>query len=79
MEFIKNGKEYIMLVNGKEVGKIYKDETRNYNFQIVAKFNFEIKGYRNEVAGKTYKQVKQEAEQMYYRLMDIKKRLGQPC
>jgi galactose-1-phosphate uridylyltransferase len=76
MEFIKTKNGFDIMVNDQLVGNIYKDEKRNYMFQIVAKLNFEIMGYRNEAASKTWKQTKQEIEKLYTNLMNINKHYG---
>ena len=69
LQFVKDGKEYRIVLEGKEVGKMYKDNKRNHMFAVVAKWNFKVKGYRDEVSGKTYKEVKSKAQKMYDELM----------
>lgn len=76
MEFQKTVTGFNILVNNKVVGSIYRDDTRNYMFQIVAKLNFEIRGYRNEVAAKTWKQVKKDIEKAYNNLIVISEQYG---
>lgn len=74
LQFVKNGKEFKVLIENKEVGKMFKDNLRNYQFAIVVKWNFKVKGYRNEVSGRTYKEVKVKAQKMYNELMELVER-----
>lgn len=69
LQFVKDGKEYRVLLGDVEVGRMYKDNQRNYQFAIVVKWNFKVKGYRDEACGKTYKEVKVKAQKMYNELM----------
>jgi hypothetical protein len=76
MEFIKTKTGFDIMVNNKKIGIVFKDESKNYMFQIVAKLNFEIKGYRNETGSKTWKQAKQDIEKMYNNLIQINELYG---
>lgn len=71
LQFVKDGKDYKVMLGDKQVGKMYKDNKRNHMFAVVVKWNFKVKGYRNDVCGKTYKAVKVEAEKSYNRLMEL--------
>lgn len=74
LKFVKSGKEYKVFANEKEVGKMYKDNKRNYQFAVVVKWNFKVQGFKNECYGRTYKQVKSIAQKMYNELMDLHKK-----
>lgn len=76
MEFLKKDGYYCITVDGKEVGIIYKDESKNYNFNHIVKLNFQIQGYNNKKAAKNWKQAKQAAIELYNNLMEIRNKYG---
>lgn len=67
--FVKNGKDYKVYAGDKEIGKMYKDNKRSHLYAIVCQFNFIVPGYTDYASGKTYKQVKKDAQELYERLM----------
>jgi len=72
MEFVKNGKDFKIMVDGHEVGKIYKDE-RNWNYMFAVRiefFCFQYGGKNKSTGKKTYKDAKKEAERMYKSLSE---------
>jgi hypothetical protein len=71
MELVKNGKEFKIIVDGREVGKIYKDE-RNWNYMYAVRiefFDFQYGGRNKSTGVKTFKKAKEEAKTMYESLM----------
>lgn len=74
MEFIKNGKEFKIMVDDREVGKIYKDE-RNWNYMFAVRiefYEFQYGGKNKSFGTKTYKDAKKEAKKMYESLTKTK-------
>lgn len=55
---------------------MFKDSSRNYQFAVVVKWNFKVRGYRDETCGKTYKEVKVKAQKMYNELMELVEKRG---
>lgn len=76
LEFKKCENGFIILSEGNEVGILCKDESKNYQFNHVATFNFKIQGYNHTAADRNWKQAKIKAQKLYDSLMDINRKYG---